>query len=311
MNRWLKIAVGLLVGILLVVYIGGSWFFANVIVGFNQRTLAEDQARRGYTYTRYDLPEPELFHIERDDGIRLEGWFFDNELAGDCGMVLLHGHTSTRYGSLHFTPLFWDKGCDLVVYDARHHGNSDGDYGTYGYHEKGDAVAMVEWLMARTDLEMNDIGLMGVSYGAATALQAGPLLPDIAFVAADSPYQDLKTIVTEQGEAQYGGWVQLFVPTAFAFSEVMADYEADEVSPMMAAAETTAPIFLSHSIQDEFTKSAHSEAIFSQIGHERAVLHLNDWGASHGRDLLVQPELYEANFEEFLEMYVPDFGVGG
>ncbi|NTV90496.1 MAG: hypothetical protein HGA22_09095, partial [Clostridiales bacterium] len=92
----------------------------------------------------------------------------------------------------------WSRGCDLLFYDHRYHGASTGDYGTYGYYEKQDALAALSWFEQRAGLQPSQIGLMGESYGAATALQAGPLAPELAFIAADSPYGDLETIIREQ-----------------------------------------------------------------------------------------------------------------
>ncbi|NJN54513.1 MAG: alpha/beta hydrolase [Anaerolineae bacterium] len=144
---------------------------------------------------------------------------------------LLHGYGGTRYSALQYAPLFWERGCDLLAYDARGHGESSAAFHTYGYYEKQDAVAAYEWLRSRSDLEPGQVGLAGVSYGAATSLQAVPLLPEAAFVLADSSYENLQTIVSKQGVDQFGNWTKLFVPTAFVFASQRADFDVHAVSP--------------------------------------------------------------------------------
>ena len=96
-----------------------------------------------------------------------------------------------------YAPLFWERGCDLLIFDARYHGESTGDYGTYGYYEKLDTSKAIDWFSQQVGLPPERIGLLGESYGAATALETAALRPDIAFAAADSSYRDLETIISE------------------------------------------------------------------------------------------------------------------
>ena len=165
--------------------------------------------------------------------------------------------------------------------------------------------------MAETGLQESQIGLAGVSYGAATVLQMIPLAEDVAFVLSDSPYQDLKTIVAHQSEAQFGSIVKPFVPGAFLVSELRADFDADEVSPINGIAAADVPVFLTHSLQDEFTPATNSEAIFANSDPAITDFLLTDWGAAHAASIIVDYDLYKQNVDEFLATYAPDFGLSG
>jgi uncharacterized protein len=299
----------ILVFLLLAIYAAGSAYFANVLIGKETQTLAESQSRMAETLADSPLPPPEDVTIDAGD-VTLSGWFYDNPQDGDCAVLLLHGYTSTRVGSLQYAPLFWDRGCDLLAYDARGHGNSTQALHTYGYHEKEDGVAAAKWLMDRTGLAQENIGLAGVSYGASTVLQMMPLLPDVAFVLADSPYQDLKTITAYQGASQFGPWTAFFLPGGFAIAELRANFEVDDVSPKNAVANTNTPIFLTHAKEDTFTPVTHSEAIYANSNQATTQLEITDWGASHAQSIIVDPETYTLMVAEFLSVYAPDFGVG-
>lgn len=291
--------------LVIVAYVAGAWYFAGILVAFDSKTLAEDKARGDLAEPQeLGLPAPENVTIDTGE-VALAGWFFENPAEGNCGVILLHGHTGTRYGAIRFAPLFWGHGCDIVAFDARYHGESSGDYGTYGYHESDDTLAVVDWLATQSDIPSENIGLMGTSYGASTVLQAAAKRSDLAFVAADSSFEDLITIVTLQGVRQYGPWVKLFVPGAFLLASWRADFDPAATSPMLAAQQIAIPVFISHSLQDSYTPPNHSEAIFANVPHERKVLHLTDWGAEHSGSIDTNFAGYQAQIDSFLAEFVP------
>lgn len=303
--RWIVVSILVL---LLLIYGGGSWYFSNILIAQETQTLDTSLA----TMTELGLPvlpAPETVTIDAGD-VTLAGFYYDNDKEGDCAVLLLHGYTGTRYGGLQYAPLFWERGCDLLAYDARGHGQTSDAYHTYGYHEKVDGQAAYTWLLDRTGLEPAQVGLTGVSYGAATSLQMLPLLPDVAFVLADSPYASLEMIVTHQAVAQFGAWTKAFVPGAFFLSEVRADFDKDQVSPMAAVQGATAPILLIHSRTDEFTPYTNSEAIFANTNPATTELHITDWGSAHARDIFTDYAAYQQIVDDFLAAHVPDFGLG-
>jgi dipeptidyl aminopeptidase/acylaminoacyl peptidase len=299
---------------LVLLYISASWFFSGILISFPQRSLAqvtESMQERGYRTdpADFDLPAPEEVTIPVDGEIQLAGWYFDNPADGDCGLIFLHGHTGARLHGLIYSEPFWTRGCDLLMFDARHHGESTGEYGTYGYHEKEDTRVVLRWFEAKTGLDTNQIGLAGVSYGAATVLQAAALEPDIAFVMADSPYQDLSTIVREQAVRQYGSLMPLLTPGAFFFASLRADFRVREVSPLVAAADIQAPVFLTHSRQDEYTLSDHSEAIYANLDPSRSVLEITNWDSPHAEAVYQHTDEFHALINDFLQTHVPAYGI--
>jgi pimeloyl-ACP methyl ester carboxylesterase len=298
-----------LVALLLLGYVGGSWYFGDLLIHNTTSTLAESQARMAEAGVPGSaLPAPEEVSIPNGE-VSLSGFFYDNETGGDCAVILLHGYTGTRYSALQYAPLFWERGCDILAYDARGHGASSPVFHTYGFHEKEDAQAAYQWLLEYTGLAPDQIGLTGVSYGAATYLQAAPLLPGTAFIIADSSYESLEAIVSKQAVDQFGAWTKPFVPAAFAFAETRADFDTAEVSPAQAVEETAVPILLIHSRTDSFTPYTHSEAIYAHSNKATTVLHITDWGSAHAQDIFTDYDAYKQYVDEFLAQYAPDFGL--
>ena len=194
-HRGLRIAL-IIIGLLIVAYAAAGWFFSGLILDAPTQSLV-DAAAEGDTPADFGLPEPEEITIDAGE-VTLAGWLFENPRQGDCGVMFLHGFRGTRYHVLNWAPLFWQRGCDILAYDHRGHGDSTPAFHTYGFYEKADAIAALDWFASRTGLERPQIGVFGVSYGAATALQMAPLTPDIAFVGADSAYSELDEIIEFQ-----------------------------------------------------------------------------------------------------------------
>lgn len=307
-RKFLTLTMSVLALLILSAYAYGSWFFATVLIARPAQTLSESAAMTNKTPTDLGLPNPLDVTISSGD-VTLAGWYFANELDGACGVVLLHGYTSTRYGTLNYAPLFWQRGCDLLLYDARGHGESNGRYHTYGYYEKEDARAAAHWLAAQTGLPLEKLGLLGISYGAATSLQAAPLLPEAAFIIADSPYQDLETIIRHQAVQQYGPAVRAMIPGAWLVAELRADFDVEAVSAMQGVAEAQMPVLLIHSLQDTYTPPDHSKAIYASSNPTRTTLHLTDWGSSHGQDITNNYAGFAQLVDTFLQIHVPDFGI--
>lgn len=294
---------------LVVLYWAGAWVYAGLIITPGRHSLEHIRDKlKIESVADYGLPAPKNIRIDTGDVI-LDGWFFDNEKEAGCGVLMLHGFTANRYAVVPYAPLFWPRGCDLLMYDARRHGRSTGDYATFGYYEKEDARRALAWFTQQTGLEKRQVGLMGVSYGAATVLQTGPLEPEVAFILADSPYQDLATIAGEKAEAIFGAPVRLiFLSPALHIASVRAGFDPAQVSPMQAARAIQAPVLIVHSLQDTFIIPAHAEAIYANIPSQQAVLHLTDWGAPHPQSIFYDPETYKSYVDIFLAEYVPDFG---
>lgn len=301
---WLLVIIG---SLLLLIYWGGSYYLADVLIDRETATLA-DSKERLESVGLPDLPAPEDVAIAAGE-VTLSGFFYDNEQDGECAVMILHGYTSTRYGALLYAPLFWDRGCDILVYDARGHGASSDAYHTYGFYEKEDGLAAYEWLADRSGVPEENIGLAGVSYGAATVLQMLPLAPHAAFVLADSPYQDLLSIVDYQGPAQFGNWVKLFIPGATIVAEMRADFKVDEVSPKLAVRDTAVPVLLIHSTTDEFTPPVNSEAIYANSNPAITELHLTNWGSAHARDIITDYDAYAQIVDAFLAEQAPGWGL--
>ena len=161
-----RIKIAFAVALLAVIAYGVvSWVFSEKLIAQQFTALGP------VDFAEFALPEPENVTI-RGEGVDLASWYFDNPRDAGCAVVMLHGFSGSKAEVLAATPIFWRRGCDLLLYDARGHGDSDRALLSFGAHEREDLLRAIEWLTAKTDLPRSKIGLIGWSYGAATAIQA-------------------------------------------------------------------------------------------------------------------------------------------
>ncbi len=204
--------------------------------------------------------------------------------------------------------LFFERGCDVFVYDLRGHGASSRGLLSYGALDKFDELAAVDWLEEKTRLPDAKIGLWGVSYGAATSLQAAAVRPGLAFVIADASYSSMADIASIQGERLIGALAKLILPGALTVAGLRAGFDAGQASPKDAVQGLRTPVLLVHSSTDEFTPSDQSEAIFANSDQAHTRLVLTRYGAPHGESYWVDPPAYKAFVDDFLATFVPGFG---
>ena len=302
MRRRLLIVVGVVL-LALVAYGAVSWFFSEKLVAPRSTPLGP------VDFSSFSLPEPQEATI-RGEGVSLAAWYFRNPREAGCAVVMLHGFGGSRAEVLAPSPIFWRRGCDLLLYDARGHGESDRDLLSFGVHEREDLLRAVEWLEAKTDLPRSKLGVIGWSYGAATAIQAASEPGgDLAFVVADSSYSSMGDIARVQARKQFGRWAELFVPGALLVSALRADFGGERPAPATVIADVRSPTLLIHSRQDEFTPVEHSELIYERSDKTHTRLVIPSWPAAHAHSYTENPAGYTAIVDGFLNEFAPDFGV--
>ncbi len=102
------------------------------------------------------------------NGLNLYGEYYD--LGYDRCVMILSGRTeSLRYG-YYFASPYAAAGYNVLVFDPRAHGLSDGVFNTVGFEESGDALAWAAYL--HDELGMRSILFHGICIGAAGGMLA-------------------------------------------------------------------------------------------------------------------------------------------
>ncbi|GIQ68286.1 alpha/beta fold hydrolase [Xylanibacillus composti] len=163
----------------------------SIYVGWNlthpvKEALSESPADYGLSYE-----EAEFTSLEGD--ILLKGWYMPAADREDpMTLIIAHGYRNNReypqVGTLDLSKRLIAKGYNVLVFDFRNSGESEGNMTSVGEFEKYDLLAAIDWVKHH---HPSSIGLIGFSMGGSTALLAAAEDPDVKGVVADSPFSNL------------------------------------------------------------------------------------------------------------------------
>uniref|UniRef100_A0A7S4JME9 Peptidase S9 prolyl oligopeptidase catalytic domain-containing protein n=1 Tax=Paramoeba aestuarina TaxID=180227 RepID=A0A7S4JME9_9EUKA len=139
---------------------------------------------------KYDLGiDYEDVRFETEDRYSLSGWFVPSHHDGNrTGIILVHGGGRDRRAWLRHVRMFHESGYDVLLFDFREHGMSQGTGKgfTYGVQERYDVLAAAKYLKQKRSL--SKVCAVGTSVGGSAVIMAcaiGPTLIDM--VIAENP----------------------------------------------------------------------------------------------------------------------------
>jgi uncharacterized protein len=213
--------------------------------------------------TREPAGKFENVDISGDGGVHLKGWLFRAEQRRRGTIVYLHGLSDNRGTGAWIAAHFVKRGFDVLAYDSRAHGESEGQACTYGYYEKRDLARALDSLGA------DKVALMGSSMGAAVALQAAAEDRRVKTVVAIATISDLRTAAFERAPFIAS---RKNIESALRIAEDEGHFHVDEVSPVAAAARIAAPVMLIHGAEDPETPYAHSQRVYAALHDPKRIL---------------------------------------
>jgi pimeloyl-ACP methyl ester carboxylesterase len=171
--------------------------------GVRAFTLVANLSRRAVPSTASaGIPVQET-HFAAADGVRLAGWL---ALASPTAptVILVHGFKSSRVSMLPWARFLYATGYNVLLYDSRGCGESEGWSITLGAREPADVVGAVHYLQARPDLKLKRFGALGISLGAGIVLSAAAREPALSAVVADSAWADEDPQLDRMGSVPVG-----------------------------------------------------------------------------------------------------------
>jgi uncharacterized protein len=247
---------------------------------------------------------PEEFVVKTRDNIELRGWKIRAANPTGDWVILFHGVADNRTGVLGPAELLLHHGFNVVMMDSRAHGKSGGDIATYGWQERYDTVAIVDALYATENVR--HLFALGVSMGAAIALQSAAVEPRIDGVVAEDPFADLREVSYDYAGLRSWLWLgkTLFRPAAILAMHSMSRagrFNPDAVSPVKAVAERPFPVLLICGTRDATIPCRHAERIYKAATGPKELWIVQ--GAGHASALGQDPAEYENRVVSFFEKY--------
>lgn len=142
----------------------------------------------------FDMPFDHV-RIPTPDGLVLDGWFIPHDPPSERTILICHGAGANKGNFIWFLGPLANHGYNVMFFDFRAHGGSDGRTTTYGIRERTDVMAAVDWLeLRRPQLARVIVGL-GSSQGSMALALAAADEPRIDAVILDSPFVSPRDLV--------------------------------------------------------------------------------------------------------------------
>src|SRR4051812_7131867 len=208
------------------------------------------------------------------DGVDLRGWHCHGAGPRRGTVIYLHGVADNRSSSVGVIDRFGHRGFDVIAYDSRAHGESSGDFCTYGFYEKRDLHRVID------GLDGGPIVLVGTSLGAAVALQEATLDTRVRAVIAAETFSDIRAVATERAPFFFTSRI---IERAFRVAEHQGHFDINAVSPVAAAAQIKIPVLIVHGADDTDTPPDHSRRVFAALAGPKRLIIVT--GAHHNESL--------------------------
>ncbi len=239
------------------------------------------------------------------DGLRLRGYYLQAKQPTRKTVILAHGYSGTaktNMGSL--AQLYHETfGFNVLMPDNRGHGESEGNYIGFGWHDRLDYLKWIGLVIQRTGQDAQ-IVLHGISMGGATVLRTvGEDLPEqVKCVIADCAYTSVFDILSYQAKRMYKLPPYPLVPLVSLVCKLRAGYFIGEASTLKQVSKTTKPILFIHGDEDTFVPTEMVYRLYEVSNGEKELFIVTQ--AGHGMAYVVDEEGYARKTKDFLLRYV-------
>lgn len=249
----------------------------------------------------YETVEKEVLWIQSPNEYLLHAIFL-KPLKTNRTVIICHGVTESKVNSFKYARLFERLGFNSVIYDHRRHGESGGKTTSFGYYEKSDLQAIVQFIRQKVGHDAL-LGIHGESMGAATTiLYAGTYEDEADFHIVDCPFSDFTEQALHVLRRETPFRTTMVLRIANLFLKMRDGYTLNLVSPKEVIANVQKPMLFIHSLEDDFILPYMTEELYEKkIGPK--MLKLFEKGA-HAKSFNKNPEVYEQTVKDFIEMFV-------
>ena len=176
---------------------------------------------------------------------RLFSWLIPGKL-NQCTVILVHGWGGNAQMMLPLALPFHQAGMNVLLYDARNHGKSDGDTFSSLPRFAEDLGSAITWVR-QGDPEQK-IVVLGHSIGAAAAMLTASHRTDIDLVIGMSGFAHPNLVMRRHLDRP---WLpQWFRPLIMNYIQWVIGYKFDEIAPMNRIRYIRCPVLLVHGTED-------------------------------------------------------------
>ena len=238
------------------------------------------------------------------DGTTLRGWYLPTPHPTGRAVVIAPGISDNRQAggiTLRLAPALLGAGFDVLAFDFRAEGESDGDTQSFGVREQDDLLGAVAFARTRS---ARHVAVIGYSMGGAAAILAAARSSDIEAIVADSAFADLRATIERRMQTAIGAPGFLAPYGRFLYGALSGTDPASSVPLDVVGSVAPRPMFFIAGTADSFVPAMDTQDMALRAGPSAAL-----WlvpGAEHVGSFAADPAQYIARVVAFLEASLPD-----
>ena len=296
--------VGIVIAFLLALLIVAGFCIAGLIMAVKPCTLDDARAwteqEEHLDLSWYDKLEKKDYTVTSYDGYVLHAQFLKNPGDTNRFVIISHGNTGNRFGSMKYACMYQEKGFNVIVYDLRGHGVDEPTFCTYSVRERKDLMAMI--LDGRDRFPHASLfGIHGESLGAAASIAVLEEKPPVDFVVADCGFSDIVPVLKTKASDMHAP--DFLIDLASVFVRARFGCSFSQMRPIESLDKNMIPILFIHGEDDHFISPEHSKRM-KEATKGYAEIHLFS-GAGHAMSILADPKAYREYVDKFLAELFP------
>ncbi len=250
----------------------------------------------------------ETISIQSDDGLKLVGYYLSAEEKSPYFVILAHGYSGRGFQMSEFARFYHEElGFNILMPDARGHGQSGGEYIGMGWPERKDYLKWISWVIDKNGMDTRLV-LHGISMGGATVLMtSGEAMPaNMQVIIEDCGYTSVDAEFSYQLARLYKMKREPVIPAASKLAKANAGYSFEEASALDQVAKSVTPTLFIHGEADTFVPFEMVGPLYEACRADKALFTVP--GAEHGEAFWTDREGYKAAVREFLVKHLAGFG---
>lgn len=290
-----------LTGIAAALYAGLGWYITHQVLRRRLPDPRADPAGLGLDHEPVTFTSP--------DGLRLGGWYIPaakgREAAPPRGTVILcHGHAGSLDSDLKYVPAFHQHGYNVLQFDFRAHGRSEGRYVSMGYYERLDLWGAVHYLQSRG---VERMGVLGFSMGGAVAISTAAKCPDLVAVVSDGGFARIQPTLVRGVEARgLPAWLgSTLAPLILLITRWRLGCDLRAADPLKWIGQISPrPVMLIQGGRDVYVPQREAEALYAAAGNPKALWIVPE--AEHRRVDKARPQEYISRVLAFFDRWLAE-----
>jgi fermentation-respiration switch protein FrsA (DUF1100 family) len=194
-------------------------------------------------------------------------------------------------------------GFNVLTPDDRGHGDSAGDYISFGWLDRLDYLQWIDRVIEHVGVD-SQILLFGVSMGGATVeMLSGEHLPDqLKAVIADCGYSSVEEELTYLLKKQYHLPEYPVEPMVSEINKRAAGFGLESASSVKQLAKNQRPILFIHGEKDTYVPAYMAYENYRATHAPKQIWIVQ--GATHAESFWRNPQAYQSRIGEFLKTYM-------